>query len=554
MTAYAVALIAAAGAAETPQNALLVFSAKWCGPCRQMAPVVADLARKNYPVTKIDIDRNPALARKYGVRGIPAFLAVVNGRVVDRTVGYTSKRRLLQMLSKVHVPIAKKSAARSAPIAKRRPSSASGRNRFRLPLPGFLKKKKQPEKIAATRRPRPVFRGNLDSDTTRTEPVGVKTETRKAVSPMAASVRIKVSDGKGSNFGSGTIINSVAGRTIILTCGHVFRGLTKNGSIEVDVFDDGEFKRYAGRLIKYDMKADVGLMSIETKTPLPAISLAAAKDAPQIGDAIFSIGCGGGANPTRMAGKVTTLNRYIGPDNLECSGTPKQGRSGGGLFDADNRLIGVCFAADPPRKCGLYAGLKAIRDLLKQADISLDPEGSPSVSNEALASAQTMEVDRSQLSQMKSEPKTSQTADDEQRAFEQALLMLNGKNDVSKSLARPGTDQAQQMKTVEQVFGNGGEAEVICIIRPLNGSNAETRIVVINQASSQFVRYLRGELRSQPQTTAKYLAKRDSNPPVATPQFAADDDLVSPFQTVGAPRKHTPVSNGRYRRSAASRR
>ena len=553
MTAYAVALIAAAGAADTPNNALLVFSAKWCGPCRQMAPVVADLARKNHPVTKIDVDRNPALVRKYGVRGIPAFVAVVNGRVVDRTVGRTSKRRLLQMLSKIHIPIAKKSESKVAPVAKRRSTSDSGRNRFRLPLPGFLKKK-QPEKIAASRRPRPVFRGNLDSDTSATEPVGLKSETRKAVSPMEASVRIKVSDGKGSNFGSGTIIKSVAGRTIILTCGHVFRGLTKNGSIEVDVFHDGAFKRYAGRLIKYDMKADVGLMSIETETPLPAIALAAVKDAPQIGDAIFSIGCGGGSNPTRMAGKVTTLNRYIGPDNLECSGTPQQGRSGGGLFDANNRLIGVCFAADPPRKCGLYAGLKAIRDLLKQADISLDPAGSPSVSSEALASAQTMEVDRSQLSQMKSEPTRQTSADDEQRAFEQALLMLNGKNDVANALPRPGQDQAQQMKTVEQVFGGGGEAEVICIIRPLNGSNAESRIVVINRASSQFVRYLRGELRSQPQTTAKYLASRHPKSPVESPRFAADDDLVSPFQTVGTKRQHAPVSNGRYRRSAASRR
>ncbi len=49
-------------------------------------------------------------------------------------------------------------------------------------------------------------------------------------------------------------------------------------------------------------------------------------------------------------------NRYLGPSNVEVALAPTQGRSGGGLFDAENRLIGVCFAADNDYDEGLYSG------------------------------------------------------------------------------------------------------------------------------------------------------------------------------------------------------
>ena len=51
-------------AANGPDNVLLDFTAKWCGPCREMSPIVSRLERENLPVLKVDIDEQPNLAQK----------------------------------------------------------------------------------------------------------------------------------------------------------------------------------------------------------------------------------------------------------------------------------------------------------------------------------------------------------------------------------------------------------------------------------------------------------------------------------------------------------
>jgi len=92
---------AATAVIRQPRGEVLDFSATWCGPCQRMAPIVSKLERAGYPIRKVDVDSNRALARKYGISSIPAFVLVVDGEEVTRVTGAIPERRLVGMLSQI---------------------------------------------------------------------------------------------------------------------------------------------------------------------------------------------------------------------------------------------------------------------------------------------------------------------------------------------------------------------------------------------------------------------------------------------------------------------
>jgi thioredoxin 1 len=86
-------------ATDVAKGVMLVdFWATWCGPCKQIAPVVEQIASENdgkMSVGKLDVDVNGATAMKYGVMSIPTLILFKDGQPVERLVGYMPKERLM---------------------------------------------------------------------------------------------------------------------------------------------------------------------------------------------------------------------------------------------------------------------------------------------------------------------------------------------------------------------------------------------------------------------------------------------------------------------------
>jgi len=80
---------------------LVDFWAAWCGPCRMVGPVVEEIAGEyadTAVVGKVDVDANPNLSVKYGIRSIPALLVFKGGEVVDQVIGAVPKGTLTNKL------------------------------------------------------------------------------------------------------------------------------------------------------------------------------------------------------------------------------------------------------------------------------------------------------------------------------------------------------------------------------------------------------------------------------------------------------------------------
>jgi thiol-disulfide isomerase/thioredoxin len=392
MSSWAAALLALTMFGTPNEGVILQFSKSDCAPCRQLQPSVDQLVSEGWIVRSVNVDREADFAQRWQITQLPTLIVVQNGREVDRIVGAMPLDRLRDRLNQT----ANRPSEVASPAQAAEPRLASSQFAANPSYDNSAPQANMSDNAtlasasasasasAPTSASGPIIRGQspllaksaaaaVTSAAAITNSLNATGMSRSSVmsDPQAATVRIKVDDGKSEAFGTGTIIDTHSNEALVLTCGHLFRDGQGQSPMTVDVWVDGQKLTYPAKLVHYQAdETDIGLIAFAADRPMK--SAAVLPQGIQVGErqTVFSYGCDGGADPTRRDTMVTKLNRYLGPSNIEISGAPIQGRSGGGLFDEQGHLIGVCYAADKELDEGLYAGPEVIYQALAHINMS----------------------------------------------------------------------------------------------------------------------------------------------------------------------------------------
>jgi thiol-disulfide isomerase/thioredoxin len=486
--------------AAQADSVLLDFTSPHCAPCQRLRPTVEKLQAEGFPVQFVDVTRNSQLAAQFGVTRVPCLVLVTDGREQGRLQGVADYQQIRGLFETAHV--APRTAVAQAKPLERGQSPDSPWDR---PLDNAA-----PSLDPRTQVPRAPVSGLQAEAMSSASPTGMTPPAIAYVAPgdfeqqlLRCSVRIKVEDASGHSFGTGTIIDTFQQDALVVTCGHLFRGEAEKGTITIEVFEptpQGVRVLYSvpGHLESFDLTRDIGLVSFK---PRGAVTVAkvAAQPASRVNDPVWSVGCDRGADPTVRSSHVTDLNRYHGPDNLEVAGAPVEGRSGGGLFNRQGELIGVCFAADPAADEGLYGAIPSIHAELDRLGLSriYDPASATAASTPVVPAAERrlapLPAVSGGLAVFRGQDPGSSVA-----AANPASPMAVSPATAPAQVASPVERlSAPERAALQEIAQRASEGEVVCIVRPRDGAGS-SEVIHLDRVSPEFLAALRSLGSSAP--------------------------------------------------------
>ncbi len=489
-----------AAAATAGDVLLLDFAASWCGPCRQMAGLVGEIAAAGWPVRHVDVDRELDLVRRFGITGVPCYVLLVKGHEVGRIDGATTREALEELLAASGPALGAAAPPRSLVAAA--PPPAGG-----VPLPVSAavaplatepRGTAPPQPLPATH---PVAAAAAPVAAAAAPPAqgpGPAVNIDDVAAPsrgelerrlLQATARLRVEDASGVSWGTGTVIDCRQGEALILTCGHIFRDSAGKGRVEVDLFGTEAGRGIAGQVVSWDLKRDLALVSVFTDATLEPVRVGGSDHRVTPGEAVVTVGCNGGAEPTIHHSRVTAVDKYLGPPNVQVAGQPVQGRSGGGLFSIDGTLVGVCNAADPADNEGLFAALPAIHEQLEESGLGFVYRAVyPSGGLDAVADAAMSGPPLPTL------PASMPDVSFDRRSRAEALPTTSTAppGSTAPPFPAPTTPAAADLSSgetalLDQVRRHGGRAEVICIVRPHDAAGDSSEVFVLKDSSRGFV-------------------------------------------------------------------
>jgi hypothetical protein len=211
------------------------------------------------------------------------------------------------------------------------------------------------------------------------------------------------------------------------------------------------------------------------------------------GDRAISVGCDHGDAPAARPTHVTSTRKFLGPDHVMASGEPAQGRSGGGLFNEQGQLIGVCNAADPDDREGMYAAASTVHTLLDEANLSFVYQR-----GDAVGAADSRPTD----------------------ALAGSAPAMPRQTPIDRGVA-------QSIHEVpiagNSATGSPDAAEVVCVVRDLADPRAKSEVIVLDRVSRQFLAQLERERSTQ-------LARRNTS--LRTPRPLSKDDWTPAWRRI----------------------